>query len=99
MDAEPTGDALVGTHEVQTVMPSRSAYVFAGQPVHADELDPDLYLPMAHPTQNGPYAPVKPALQKHCVRFVAPGIVYEFAGQDWHKKFPVMSLNLPGSHF
>jgi hypothetical protein len=66
---EPTADALAGTHAVQTSMPSRSAYVFAGQSVHPDELDPDpdpaLYLPIAHPTHSGPYAPVKPALQKH----------------------------------
>jgi hypothetical protein len=99
MDVEPTGEALVATHEVQTVMPCRSAYVFDGQSVHADEFDPDLYFPMAQPTQNGPKAPVKPALQKHSVKFVAPGSVYEFGGQDWHKKFPLMSLNLPGAHF
>jgi hypothetical protein len=54
MDTEPTGEALVGTHEVQTVMPCRSAYVLAGHSVHADEFDPDLYFPMAQPTQNGP---------------------------------------------
>jgi hypothetical protein len=42
---------------------------------------------------------VKPALQKHSVKFVAPGSVYEFGGQDWHTKFPLMSLNLPGAHF
>jgi hypothetical protein len=54
IDAEPTGEALVATHEVHTVMPCRSAYVFAGQSVHADEFDPALYFPMAQPTQNGP---------------------------------------------
>jgi hypothetical protein len=54
---EPTTDALVGTHAVHTVLPSRSAYVFAGQSMHADELYPALYLPIGHPTHSGPYAP------------------------------------------
>jgi len=62
---DPTTDALVGTHVVHTVLPSRSAYVFAGQSMHSDELYPALYLPIAHPTHSGPYAPVKPSLQKH----------------------------------
>ena len=57
MDVEPTADALVGTHDVHAVMPSRSAYVFVGQSMHVDELYPALYLPVAHPTHSGPYAP------------------------------------------
>jgi hypothetical protein len=98
IDTEPTGDALPVTHAVHTVMLSRSAYVFAGQSVHADELDPDLYFPIAHPTHSGPYAPVKPALQKHSVKLVAADNEYEFAGHDSHSQFPVMFLYLPGSH-
>jgi hypothetical protein len=98
---EPTAAALAGTHAVQTSVPSRSAYVFAGQSVHPDELDPDpaLYLPIAHPTHSGPYAPVKPALQKHAVKLVAAGSEYEFAEHDSHSQFPVMFLYLPGAHF
>ena len=95
----PVRAALVGTHAVHTVMPSRSAYVFTGHSVQADEFAPDLYLPIAHPLQNGPYAPVKPALQKHCVKLVAAGSEYVFAGHDSHSQFPVMFLYIPGAHF
>jgi hypothetical protein len=41
IDTDATGDALVFTHDVHTVIPVRSAYVFAGQSVHPDELDAD----------------------------------------------------------
>ena len=51
---DPSGDALVFAHAVQTVMPVRSAYVLAGQSVHAEEPYIDLYLPSAQATQNGP---------------------------------------------
>ena len=54
MVVAPARAVLVGTHDVHTVMPSRSAYVFAGHSVHADELDPGLYFPVAHPTHSGP---------------------------------------------
>jgi hypothetical protein len=101
----PVRAALVDTHAVHTIIPSSSAYVFAGQSVHPDELDADadpdadLYLPIAHPTHSGPYAPVKPALQKHAVKLVAAGSEYEFAEHDSHSQFPVMFLYLPGAHF
>jgi hypothetical protein len=95
---DPTTDALVGTHVVHTVLPSRSAYVFAGQSMHSDELYPALYLPIAHPTHSGPYAPKKPALQKQAVRLVAPESECEFAEHGWQSQFPVMFLYLPGAH-
>jgi len=37
IDTDATGDALVFTHDVHTVIPVRSAYVFAGQSVHAED--------------------------------------------------------------
>jgi hypothetical protein len=37
IDTDATGDALVFTHDVHTVIPVRSAYVFTGQSVHADD--------------------------------------------------------------
>jgi hypothetical protein len=37
MVTEATGDALVATHDVHTVIPVRSAYVFTGQSVHAED--------------------------------------------------------------
>jgi hypothetical protein len=99
IDTDATGDALVLTHDVHAVIPVLSAYVFAGQSIHADEPYIDLYLPSAHCTQSGPNAPVYPGLQKHAVRAVAPGSEYEFGEQDWHNQFPVMFLKLPGAHF
>jgi hypothetical protein len=96
---EPTTDALVGTHAVHTVVPSWSAYVFAGQSMHADEPYTALYFPDAHATQSGPYAPVYPGLQKQSVKLVAPESEYEFAEHDWQSQFPVMFLKVPGAHF
>jgi hypothetical protein len=77
-EIEASTDALVFTHDLQTVWPVKSAYVFAGQSVHAEEPYADLYLPSAHATQNGPYAPVYPGLQKHAVSAVAAAREYEF---------------------
>jgi hypothetical protein len=37
MDTDATGDALVLTHDVHTVIPVPSAYVFTGQSVHAED--------------------------------------------------------------
>jgi hypothetical protein len=37
MVTEATGDALVATHDVHTVIPVLSAYVFTGQSVHAED--------------------------------------------------------------
>jgi hypothetical protein len=54
IEKDARGDALVFTHDVQTVMPVRSAYVLAGQSVHAEDPYIDLYLPSAQATQNGP---------------------------------------------
>jgi len=77
-DTDATADALVFAHAVHTVIPVLSAYVLTGQSVHAAEPYADLYLPSAHATQSGPYAPVYPGLQKHAVSAVAPAREYEF---------------------
>jgi hypothetical protein len=71
-DTDATGDALLFTHDVHAVIPVLSAYVFAGQSVHAAEPYADLYLPSAQATQSGPYAPVYPGLQKQSVSAVIP---------------------------
>jgi hypothetical protein len=84
-DTAPTADALVFTHDVQTVCPVRSAYVFAGQSLHAADPYTDLYLPSTHATQSGPYAPVYPGLQKQAVSAVAPESEYEFTGHVSHR--------------
>ena len=99
IDVEATADALVFTHDEHTVMPVRSAYVFAGQSMHVELPYTDLYLPSAHATHSGPYVPVYPGLQKQSVRAVAQESEYEFAEHVSHRKFPVMFLNVPGAHF
>jgi len=71
-DTAPAPDALVLAQSVHTVCPVRSAYVFAGQLLHAADPYTDLYFPIAHATHSGPYAPVYPGLQKHAVSAVAP---------------------------
>jgi hypothetical protein len=82
---DPTADALVFTHDVQTGIPVLSAYVLAAQSLHAEEPYTDLYLPSTHATQSGPYAPVYPGLQKQAVRAVAPEREYEFTGHVSHR--------------
>ena len=58
LDTDAAGEPLVLAQDVHTVIPVLSAYVLAGQSVHAEEPATDLYLPSAQPAHSGPNAPV-----------------------------------------